>query len=287
MLSYLDARVHMLSLQLQQLSSLDENGILCCRGHFHDEKNYRRGIVFEYPGDRQTTTPVTLQDRLKDDHERRVRRDLNERFRLARSLITTVYRLFSVNSLRKNLSTNNILLFEGDPDPDVHSIQSPFICGFVFARRDAKLELSENLATVYQDTYAAINGRLYWHPDRQLPPGLQEDSGISLVSNAGLSRPGYRREFDCYSLGILLLEIGLWCPVHRILKDCKTEDLAVFATKVKETYVPELRGRMGKVYTDIVSSCLEGNFGTGYAGGNDGVSWFTGFLQLHRGLQLV
>ena len=58
--------------------------------------------------------------------------------------------------------------------------------------------------------------------------------------------------------------------MHRILKDCKTEDLAVFATKVMETYVPELRGRMGKVYTDTVSSCLEGNFGTGYTGGNDG-----------------
>jgi hypothetical protein len=46
--------------------------------------------------------------------------------------------------------------------------------------------------------------------------------------------------------------------------------LAVFATEVKKTYVPELRGRMGKVYTDIVSSCLEGNFGRDYIGENDG-----------------
>jgi hypothetical protein len=139
MLSYLDGRVHMLALQLQQLSFLGDTGILCCRGHFHNEKSYRHGIVFEYPRGSHTTTPVTLHDRLKDDHERGVRRDLNERFRLARTLITTLYRLFSVNWLHKNLSSDNILLFEDDAN--VHSIQSPFVCGFVFARRDAKLEL--------------------------------------------------------------------------------------------------------------------------------------------------
>jgi hypothetical protein len=76
-----------------------------------------------------------------------------------------------------------------------------------------------------------------------------------------------------YSLGILLLEIGLWCPVHWILKDCKTDDLAVLATRGKKTYVPELRGRMGKVYTDIVSSCLEGNFGRDTTGEATAAMW--------------
>src|SRR6266566_7352850 len=39
---------------------------------------------------------------------------------------------------------------------------------------------------------------------------------------------------------------NLWCPAQRLLKDCRAEDLSIFAEGLKKTYVPELRGRMGR-----------------------------------------
>lgn len=68
-----------------------------------------------------------------------------------------------------------------------------------------------------------------------------------------------------YSLGILLLEVGFWCPIGRIYQDCGSSDLKSFTDELKKRYVPTLSGRMGKAYTQIVSYCLEGKSG-GIAG---------------------
>jgi hypothetical protein len=75
------------------------------------------------------------------------------------------------------------------------------------------------------------------------------------------SSPRYQREYDAYSLTVLLLEIGLWCPISRIFKDSKTDDLLIFVAEIKKRYMLELRGRMGKVYAEVVERCLNGNFG--------------------------
>jgi len=257
MRSYLDARVHNLAMQLQQLSAVSNTGVLPCLGYIHDEKKSRYGFVFEYPKGRSASTPISLRERLKLDHKDRKRRDLNERFDIASVLILTVYRLLSVNWLHKNLSSENVLLFEdslGD-----HRTQQVYVCGFSFSRRDAKFELSEELPSIYHDTFASMNERLYWHPDR-LPSSQADNNGESLP-NHNLSTAGYRREFDVYSLGILLLEVGFWCPIERIYHDCGTDTLSSFAAKLEKRYVPELSGRMGKAYSQIVGCCLEGRFG--------------------------
>jgi hypothetical protein len=63
-----------------------------------------------------------------------------------------------------------------------------------------------------------------------------------------------------YSLGILLLEVGFWCPIERTFQDSGTNDLASFTSELKNRYVPSLSGGMGKTYSQIVSCCLEGRF---------------------------
>lgn len=240
-ISRIDSHVHMLAMQLQQLSSLQDTAVLPCLGHFHDEKRHRYALVFRYPDDHSIASPTSLGDRLRSDQPQRIRPDLDYRFRLARSLALTLHQMFCVNWLHKHISSDNILLFEHSAD--FASLDQPYVCGFGLARRDTKLEVSERLPSVYQDTYRSIEQRLYQHPDRN------SDSGP----------PRYRVEYDVYSLGVLLLEIGLWCSAGRILKDCQTEDLDVVARELKKTYAPELRSRMGKTYADIVLWCLEGS----------------------------
>ncbi|KIW91806.1 uncharacterized protein Z519_07776 [Cladophialophora bantiana CBS 173.52] len=63
-----------------------------------------------------------------------------------------------------NFSSENVLLFEASTGESV--IEQPYVCGFSFARRDAKFELSEEIASVYHDTFSSTAERLYWHLHR-------------------------------------------------------------------------------------------------------------------------
>ncbi|SCO78746.1 uncharacterized protein FRV6_02959 [Fusarium oxysporum] len=262
--SSIDIRVHMLAMQLQQLSALHHTGVLPCLGYFHDPKRYRYGIAFHYPRGDSAASPTSLADRLNQDQPRRIRRDLGDRLHAARSLIGTVYQMLSVNWLHKNISSSNVLLFEVERDS--YTVETPFLCGFDLTRRDNDMEPSGKLPSIYLNNFPSLNERLYWHPARTaaVPDLTASAVGYTLP----LTR--YRREFDIYSLGVVLLEIGLWCPIKRIFKDCQTEDLGVFSEQLKTKYVPELRGRMGRVYADVVVNCLKGNFGEGYIPLHDG-----------------
>ncbi|KAG4281134.1 hypothetical protein FPRO06_10039 [Fusarium proliferatum] len=262
--SSIDIRVHMLAMQLQQLSALHHTGILPCLGYFHDQKRYRYGIAFHYPRGDNTASPTSLADRLAQDQPRRIRRDLGDRLRAARSLIGTVYQMLSVNWLHKNISSRNVLLFEVEKDS--YTVERPFLCGFDLTRRDNDMEPSGKLPSIYLNNFPSLSERLYWHPTRTA--AVSESPANAVGCTRPLTR--YRKEFDIYSLGVVLLEIGLWCPIKRIFKDCQTEDLGVFSEMLKSKYVPELRGRMGKVYADVVVNCLKGSFGEGYIPLQDG-----------------
>ena len=255
-LSTLDIKIHMLTLQLQQLGSQIDVNILNCLGHFHDKTYHRYGIAFDYPKHRLTTTPTTLQKRLLDDHKRRIRRDLEDRFRAAQTLIATTYRFLAVNWLHKNLCSRNIVFFEDDLQSG--SLESPYVCGFDFARRDVSLEMTEDIPSSRFEADTSTEQRLYWHPDRNVR--FDNDCGDENVEDHKRPSPRYRREYDTYSLGIVLLEIGLWCPILRIFKDAKSDNLQQFSEEVKNRYVPQLRGRMGVLYAGLVMRCIEGDF---------------------------
>ncbi|KAF5262763.1 hypothetical protein FOXYS1_6513 [Fusarium oxysporum] len=262
--SSIDIRVHMLAMQLQQLSALHHTGVLPCLGYFHDPKCYRYGIAFHYPRGDSAASPTSLADRLNQDQPRRIRRDLGDRLRAAHSLTGTVHQMLSVNWLHKSISSSNVLLFEVERDS--YTVETPFLCGFDLTRRDNDMEPSGKLPSIYLNNFPSLNERLYWHPTRTaaVPDLTASAVGYTLP----LTR--YRRELDIYSLGVVLLEIGLWYPIKRIFKDCQTEDLGVFSEQLKAKYVPELRGRMGRVYADVVVNCLKGNFGEGYIPLHDG-----------------
>ncbi|KAH6617385.1 hypothetical protein F5144DRAFT_633628 [Chaetomium tenue] len=291
--SYLDSRVHMLTLQLQQLSALPSAGVLGCLGYVHDEKNSRHGLVYAYPeGLASTATPISLRERLHRDHADGTRRDQDARLACAHSLVLSVYRLLSVSWLHKNITAESVLLFENDAalrgdvpasedDDGIHDgLPHPFLGAFSFSRRDAQLELSERLASAYhqQPQSAGHPGQssgaqtrrvpppsenehmLYWHPDRSPPPAGTQERG-ELVQGADCIAQSYRREFDVYSLGVLLLEIGLWCPIGPISRKAGKKDAQSFATLLRTKYVQALRSKMGARYADIVRCCLQGDFG--------------------------
>lgn len=77
-------------------------------------------------------------------------------------------------------------------------------------------------------------------------------------------------QHDIYSLGVCLLEIGLWSslvgqnhqppPSFDISEELKSSNTTRAATQIKQKLIDksrvELPSRMGKKYTEVVLSCL-------------------------------
>ncbi|KAL9112534.1 MAG: hypothetical protein Q9227_003105 [Pyrenula ochraceoflavens] len=60
--------------------------------------------------------------------------------------------------------------------------------------------------------------------------------------------------YDLYSLGLILLEIGLWTPLSRLWK--AKYDNAMFMSRIKKVYAQKLGSRCGTLYMKVVQNCL-------------------------------
>jgi hypothetical protein len=67
-------------------------------------------------------------------------------------------------------------------------------------------------------------------------------------------------EYDYYSLGLVLLEIGLWCPLQLWSRKHKTLSPHEFRRLLLTKYVPRLASSVGEAYRDLVRACLDGTF---------------------------
>ena len=83
----------------------------------------------------------------------------------------------------------------------------------------------------------------------------------------------YRAEFDYYSLGLVLLEIGLWQPLSAITKNLSAVNKdreGLSPEKLRETLLtdvlPGLCRTMGHRYFSVVDKCLGYHFIAGDSG---------------------
>lgn len=258
----LHSRIHLLAIQLQQSSTLRGTRILKCLGHFHDSEHMRFGIVYQYPTGCELSTPMSLRTLLENDRRSRRRRDLEDRQRAAASLATTVQFLLSVGWLHKNICASNIIFFE---EADVDNVRSnrltdPFLCGFGLSRPDDIDQVTEALPSRLIHMVESMEYRLSSHPNRL--KDQERSTNTASMSN-------YKRQYDIYSLGIILLEIGYWSPVTRIWKEIQgkspsstdplqagAELLQPFYDALQSSYIPGLRSRLGRPFANAVSSCL-------------------------------
>lgn len=160
---------------------------------------------------------------------------LEDKFRLAHSLAEAVYYFHQVGWLHKRLGPSNIMFFV-PPAPQTkvpkgaeEIILVPYIVGFSHSRpneRDHFTELSNDPRNQYS------------HPDY-----------ISKESE------GFRQEYDYYSLGLILYEIGNWYPVAKGSRSMKRLTVKQRRDQVLEKlYV--LRRTMGNTYYQAVETCL-------------------------------
>jgi hypothetical protein len=194
-LGILDQRTAELSVLLGRSPKPEGFQVMDCIGYCHDEPKQRFGLVYNLPTLEADNLPdiVSLYDLIHPPNRAEmVFPSLNDRFLLSRILASSILQLHSTCWLHRNLRSSHILFVKSGKSMDW--LQYPYLSGFGYSRLDDPSAVSLPLCA--QDEEVA-----YQHPD--------------LTDNP---RIGYRREYDAYSLGIILTEIGFWRPIFKFRK---------------------------------------------------------------------
>ncbi|OQV08546.1 hypothetical protein CLAIMM_12800 [Cladophialophora immunda] len=195
-------------------------------------------FVFENPpGVDSKAIPVSLLHAMKHSPKP----SLTHRVTLAYKIAQCLLYFHVVNWLHKALRASNIIMFSSsDNDLD---IRSPYLIGFNNSRRS---QFGEATSEVPRDGHMEV----YRHPDTQLD---------------GPMLP-FRKTFDIYSLGLILVEIAFWKPIVAVMEIEEIVNKSPRATRdIQERWVhtelrllASLRAEVGAKYSSAVEVCLKG-----------------------------
>ena len=212
--------------------------VLNCEGYFCDKDNTRFGFVYTAPVSAVSTSNaslLTLRDFINRNQSvtKGHRPLLGDRFALALSISLCVTEFHAVGWLHHDLCSDNVIFF---PAAGITTIRNPYIIGFNRSRPDEDYSLQ---------SICPDSKRIYQHPDYGAPD----------------NHCRFHKAFDYYSLGVVLLEIGLWYSVHHLgglseLKSVEKRDKLV-------DYAQQLGAYMGAAYRDAVVHCIGGKYGEG------------------------
>jgi hypothetical protein len=215
-------------------------GLLTCLGAVHNEIDDTFHLVFRMPDN--MSDPETLRSRII---ARNSNHSLSNRFRLARQLAQSVCSLHAFDLVHKSIRPENVVLFRDQES----TLGSAFLLGFERVRAEVeKTRLTED------DDWEK---NLYRHPQRQ---------GSKI-------RERYIMQHDVYSLGVCMLEIGLWTTFveydnsssepkrsqkYDLGAECPKDvnHSEVVKTQLISLATGKLSEKMGTKYARIVESCL-------------------------------
>jgi hypothetical protein len=242
-----NVRLEKLQKSLDQLlhnARISHLGLMRFLGYSLDEPNARYAFLYQMPVDYfpflqnpsdllRELKPVPLVAMLPSAEDYREKRmpNLETRFRLAYDLLMSALHLRSQNVVHGNINSSNVIFFPG--------------------RTDANNEdggLSPDLRRAYLTSPARFSGdgptpealstAMYRHPEDKR--SVEDDSAWA---------------YDLYSLGLVLLEIGLWAPIGRLWK--MKYDRTWFKHRVEDLYIKKLGAKCGTAYLQAVQLCLD------------------------------
>lgn len=171
-------------------------GLPRCHGYFNDQKSYRYGLVYELPSNTMwSNDPKTNLDRVLSLRELlniNPRFPLDQRLRFCCDIAKAVLYVHLVGWVHKSIRPDNIIFLQ-PKEPAVipqfpYALTDPVLAGFEYARATAEGALSDRKSD------ADWRHNIYRHPKRQ---GIERNEQ-------------YNMTHDVYSLGAVLLEIGMW-----------------------------------------------------------------------------
>ncbi|KAJ2990468.1 hypothetical protein NUW58_g2932 [Xylaria curta] len=233
----LTKRVELLANLLGSSKSPDFRTLKCLRWD-HQPLENKYTLQFEVPKMYQSHhfEYKTLHSIIKK-MKATARPTLDERFRVAFLLATALQKWHSVGWLHQVISSHNIIFFKVDGQ-ERFDYKNPFLHGFEFARPD----FDPSIGRALEDDASNI----YRHPNRQGP-----------------SRRGHRKIHDIYSLGVVMLEIGLWQIASDMIDprsrpSIKPPDVQNILQTASSNRLPHY---IGESYTLAVDACLLSSLG--------------------------
>ena len=217
--------------------------ILHCSGFYNAPDKLALGLVFDFPHDESESQLITLRNIYDEDLVRRNARNegsskplLGDRFRLAHALAASLLEFHKLGWLHKSISSYNIVFFKSNHSSQAdlwELLKRPYVVGFEHSRPNEEQAFTSRLEQAHLD---------YQHPD--------------FIDGAR-----FRPEFDFYSLGIVLLEIGLWKSIDQMTEGDDWEGISrdMFRGRLLTRRVPQLGQSMGARYRKAVAECLRWN----------------------------
>ena len=210
---------------------------LDCLGAFHDHKRRRFGLVYAFPS--KGNLPIRLNNIMRHGNASVIYPDPGEKLALAKSLIVCVQSFHTSGWIHKSISSFNVLFFlSGENQWDTIDLNEPYVIGFDHSRKDGQKEYSKGADQ-------SSLSKEYLHPDYRV----------------GSARA--KLSFDYYSLGLLLLEIGLWMPISNVYGHAqhRTSSPAVLREEYIRLCEKQLKMVMGSRYSAVTKKCLQ--YGSG------------------------
>ena len=219
-----------------------------CLGYFDEQDkskingpisgDFRFGLVFIKP---KHTTALSLLELLQDIYL--TMPALTDRVAIAHKIAHCILYLHAVDWLHKSVRSNNILFFTNQ---DSTNLESPQLSGFELARPDTTDAQTVNSLTTDEQLQ---RWDLYRHPHYQ-------GSG---------RRPTYRKTYDIYSLGIVMLELAYWKPIDSIMEigdpeKAQTAEIEGIRQRLlnEPRHFNYLKQNVGQRYYEAVKACITG-----------------------------
>ncbi|RYP46713.1 hypothetical protein DL768_007121 [Monosporascus sp. mg162] len=212
-----------------------------------DVEKAQYAFLFDYPPGTSARKPKSLNDFiLSSEKEPRFKLELKQRFYVAQTIARAIGAFHSDGWLHKSIRAHAVQFFFLE-DSHTCDFANPYLTDFEFSRPVAGVT---RLAPRAVD----IDHEVYRHPDRQ-----------------GLPNASFSKIHDIYSLGVVLLEIGLWQTAKQIYDDIIKYELdgvapagGPTAQMVKDAFLQDakerLAHRMGSAYQEAVIACLNGEW---------------------------
>jgi hypothetical protein len=233
---------------LRQLAALlassggQDLGTLPFVGLVDRKEEERHAFIFQFPqGASVDSPPESLHSMIEDSEKVSSRLTLSSRFTLAQAVSKRIGSFHADGWVHKSIRSESIVFFL-DQTSQKPQVKSPYLVNFEYSRPET--------AATRLDVSDDPEKNLYRHPDRQ-----------------GVPRTSFSKLHDLYSLGIVLLEIGVWQTAGSLFEQSKRmmkPGVHPSPRGIKSIFVKIAKDRlphhMGDAYLDAVLICLDEGF---------------------------
>ncbi|KAL9017409.1 MAG: hypothetical protein Q9185_005287 [Variospora sp. 1 TL-2023] len=229
----IDRRVNQLAGLLSTAGS-NSLGTLPFKGFFKEAEKSRYAFIFSMPDSTTEAKPDSLHQMIESPLLGRLW-TLSGRFSLAGDLARIMGTFHMFEWVLKGFQSDSVV-FCTEIQSNKPQLHKPYLAGFEYIRPVSG-------STVGQPFDMSEEVALYCHPDLQDEPSVE-----------------FGKIHDLYSLGVVLLEIGLWTTARQIVQQARPPRPSKGAD-IREEYIRKAKSklplRMGRSFANAVVACLE------------------------------